>query len=383
MAYISKEYDPTPGRAAEVLARAIGCRTVSYPDPDDFDYPEFKRFLGIIKESFPLFNKICESEIINEYSIVYCLKGRNSELKPLLLLGHYDVVPIEEGTEKDWDHDPFSGEIVQDYLWGRGTLDMKSQIIAHLEGTERLLEQGWQPERDIWFSYNFDEEQGGSRGADSAVAYFEKKGLSFDMVFDEGGAIVQGAMPGVKPPLAIIGLGEKGMADFKITVQGTGGHSSTPPPSTAIGKLSKIITHIEASPMPARLTSPVKAMLSVVGPEMPLMTRMALANMYIFKPLVMKIFSKNNTTNAMIRTSLSATMIRSGDAHNVLPQQAEANINCRLLPGDSGEDVLNHLRKIALKSCSAKDFTVEIIQIREASAISPMGQRGLKRSAGL
>ena len=306
-------------QAAARLSRAIQFKTISYSDYDKFDYGEFSAFLQFLKETYPLVNSRFESEIINKYSLVYRWKGSDPSLDPLLLLGHYDVVPVEAGTEKEWSEAPFDGSIKDGTLWGRGSLDMKIQIISHLEAAEQLLKEGFTPRRDIWFSYNFDEEQRGTQGAAKAAEYFKNRGIRFDTVFDEGGCIIQGAMPGVEPPLALIGLGEKGCSNIRIRIKGTGGHSSMPPRHTSLGKLSRIISDLEKTPMPPRLTAPVGEMLSVIGPEMSLINRIVLSNLFLFKSLLLKIFAGNPKTNAMIRTSLSATMARAGDAPNVLP----------------------------------------------------------------
>ncbi len=358
-------------RAAESLSRAIQFRTVSHADYDQFDYGEFEKFLDYLVDRYPLMTSTCHPFRINDYSVLYRWKGTDSSLPPLLLLGHYDVVPVEKGTEGSWEQEPFGGAISGGELWGRGSLDMKVQVISHLEAAEQLLREGFTPRRDIWFSYNFDEEQRGSRGATGAMEYFRKEGIRFDSLFDEGGCIVQGAMPGVDPPLAIIGLAEKGCANFRIRVRGTGGHSSMPPRSTALGKLSRIIADLEGNPMPARLTPPVRQMLKATGPEMSFPIRLALANLFPFRPLILKIFSASPTTNAMIRTSFSATMCRSGDAPNVLPLVAEGVINCRPLPGDSVQDALDHLHKIARKTCPGEDYEIDILLGDDASALSP------------
>ncbi len=369
---IPAEVSTTDGaRAADSLSRAVRFKTVSYSDYALFNYSEFIAFLDFLKERYPLVNSTFESEVINTYSIVYRWKGIDSTLNPLLLLGHYDVVPVEKGTEEKWKYHPFGGIIEEGKLWGRGSLDMKVQIISHLEAAEELLKEGFTPLRDIWFSYNFDEEQRGMRGASEAEKYFRDRGIRFDTVFDEGGCIVQGAMPGVEPPLALIGLGEKGCSNIRIRVKGTGGHSSMPPRHTALGKLSRIITDLENNPMPSRLTAPVREMLAETGPEMSLPTRIVLSNLFLFKPLLMKIFSANSKTNAMIRTSLSATMSHSGDAPNVLPLTAEAVINARLLPGDSYNDVIEHIKKVASKSCLPEEIEFEALLKDEASALSP------------
>ncbi|GHU84721.1 peptidase M20 [Spirochaetia bacterium] len=356
--------------APEVLARlsrAIAIPSVSTQIYEDTDFAPFDAFIAFLQESYPLFHKTTELTRINTYALVYHWKGQNPSLKPVMLTGHYDVVPVEAGTEGDWKYPAFSGEVAEGRIWGRGTLDMKNQLIAHLEAAESLMKKGFVPHRDFYFVYGHDEEVGGGNGAGKVSEYFAEKGLRFEGILDEGGLVVSNVIKGVRPPLALIGLGEKGFCNYKLTFDGEGGHSSMPPPHTALGNAAKFLTIVEGHPLPARLTPPVLGMLRNIAGEMGFAVRMAVSNLWLFRPLLLKILSGSPSTNAMIRTTFAATMAKASDAANVLPLKAEVTINARLLSGDTVESVASYLKTLG----SALQFTVEEITPAEPSAISP------------
>ena len=360
----------------ERLQAAIQIPTVSWSSYDDFEYAQFERFGEYLKTAFPLFHEQTQLERINEYGLIYRWPASSSpnQAEPLLpcaFLAHYDVVPVEAGTEDDWHQPAFSGAIVDDVIWGRGTLDIKSQLLAYLEAAEQLIHEGFQPNRDFYFCFGFDEEVGGSKGAKAIVEHFLDKGIRFESVIDEGGMVITGAMKGVNPPLALIGIAEKGHVDYKITVEGQGGHSSMPPQHTALGLAARLITYIENNPMPARISPAVEQMLRNVSGEMGFVVRMAISNLWLFRPLLLGILAKGAVTNAMARTSCAATMAQASDAPNVLPQTATININVRLLPGDTIADVQRHLEALALQAgIKPEAFKIEPQLANEASATS-------------
>lgn len=327
------------------LSRAIQIPTVSAQNYHETDFDAFDDFLSFLEEAFPLFHKTCELERVNKYGLVYRWRGKDAEQEPVLVTAHYDVVPA--GDPNAWKYPPFSGEIAEGRVWGRGTLDIKSQLTAHLEAAEALIRQDFQPERDIYFVYGQDEETGNDEGATAIAALFEERGLRFAGVLDEGGIIVSGAIRGVKSPVALIGVAEKGRTDFELIVKGSGGHSSMPPNTTALGQAAELITRIEKHPLPTRLTPPVAAMLKNLGSEMGGLTRFAIQNSWLFGGLLKKILSKYPDTNAMIRTTFAATMAKGSEAANVLPQSATVTVNVRLLSGDTIESVARYFRKLA------------------------------------
>jgi carboxypeptidase PM20D1 len=357
-----------PPEALARLAKAISIPTVSAQNYGDTDFSPFDAFIEFLKESYPLFHKTCELARINTYALVYRWQGKDTSLLPLLLTAHYDVVPVEAGTERAWQYPGFSGAIAEGRIWGRGTLDIKSQLTAHLEAAETLMQKGFTPQRDLYFVYGQDEEVGGRNGALQVAAYFAEKGIRLEGVLDEGGFVVSDVIKGVASPLALIGIAEKGFCNYEFTLDGEGGHSSMPPPHTAVGKAAKLICAIENNPLPARLTPPTGQMLRTIAGEMGFVVRMAMANLWLFRPLLLTVLSKNDATNAMVRTTFAATLSRAGDAPNVLPQKAQSTVNVRLLHGDTLESVESYFRKLA------GDVPLEVSKTAdaEASELSPV-----------
>lgn len=357
------------------LSDAIKIKTISNTDYDKFDYEKFEQFITFLEKTYPKTHKKLDRQRINKYSLVYKWTGKNNSKKPILLMGHYDVVPVERGTEDDWIFDAFSGEIVGDKIWGRGTLDDKISVISILEAAEYLLEEDYMPERDIYFSFGHDEEVGGEEGASKVAEKFEKENLEFEFVIDEGGAVVEKPMKGIDKTVAMIGICEKGSTNVKITVRGEGGHSSTPPKNTALGKLAIVLTRLENSNMKPKITDPLNCFLSIIGREMGFVSRLAIANMGILRPLLLKIFENNPTTNAFIRTTIALTMSEASDAPNVLPQKASAVVNCRIRPGDTVDDLMDHINKVA----GNIEIETEILMREEASSVTDINSSSYKK----
>lgn len=144
--------------ALKHLSDAIKLRTVSFSDPTLMDSTQFDKFLLFLEKTYPLVHSKLSLEKVNIYTLVFEWKGKNTSLKPVLLMGHYDVVPVIQGTEKMWKHMPFAGEIAEGFVYGRGTLDDKVTVMGALEAVEHLLSQNYQPERTHYFSFGHDEE---------------------------------------------------------------------------------------------------------------------------------------------------------------------------------------------------------------------------------
>jgi carboxypeptidase PM20D1 len=213
-------------KAVEHLSKAITYKTISYQERSKFDFTEFDNFISFLEESYPSVHTQLELEKINRYALIYKWKGSDSSKNPIGLTSHYDVVPVLEGTEKNWEQPPFSGAVVTDKIWGRGTLDDKVGVIGILEAVEFLLDDGFKPTRDVYIMFGFDEEIGGDEGALKIVNTLKDRGVTFDFVLDEGGAIVENMVPGVDQPVGVVGISEKGSATAELSIEGSGGHSS-------------------------------------------------------------------------------------------------------------------------------------------------------------
>ncbi len=329
---------------AKRLAEAIRFQTVSFQDPAEPSVGEFDQFHAFLTRSFPRLHQQLTKETVNAHSLLYTWKGKDARLRPMLLMGHMDVVPVDRATEKKWTHLPFSGDNADGYIWGRGTMDDKVSVLGILEAVEYLLSAGFQPQRTIYLAFGHDEEIGGAKGAGKIAELLRAHGVELEFVLDEGMNIVDRVIPGIGAPAALIGIAEKGYLSLDLSVETAGGHSSIPPAETAIGIVSRALQRLEATPFPARLSGATRRMLEFLGPEMALTKRLALANLWLFDPLVRKQLAESPITNAAIRTTLAPTLFHAGVKENVLPIQASAVVNLRILPGDTIAGATEHVR---------------------------------------
>jgi carboxypeptidase PM20D1 len=332
--------------AADRLGGAIRIPTISHEDPARFDAEAFPALHAYLQKSFPQVHSRLERETVATHSLLYTWKGSNSSLKPILLMGHLDVVPVEPGTESQWQEEPFSGRMTDGFIWGRGAIDNKSAVLGTLEAMEMLLLEGFRPARTVYLAYGHDEEVGGTRGARGIAALLKDRGVELEMVLDEGGVIGDGILPGISYPVALVGIAEKGFASIELSTRSEGGHSSLPPPQSTVGILSAAIARLEGNPMAARFEGATEQLFDTVGPSFPLAQRAALANLWLTRSLVMRALGGSPATNAMIRTTAAATIFQAGSKDNVLPSVARAVVNFRILPGDSVDGVIAHVRRV-------------------------------------
>jgi carboxypeptidase PM20D1 len=365
-----------PDGAAERLAGAVRIRTISPEAPVAFDGAAFDAMHAYLAEAFPRVQSALTRETVSAYSLLYTWPGRDRSLKPILLLGHLDVVPVENGTEKGWQHEPFVGRVADGYVWGRGAIDNKSTVLGTLEAVEMLLAEGFQPERTVHLAFGHDEEVGGTSGAASVAALLRSRGVELEMVIDEGGVIGDGLLPGVSGPVALVGLAEKGFATIELTTHVEGGHSSIPPRSTAVGILAAAVARLEEHQMPARLEGPSREMFERIAPRLPLPQRLLFQNLWLTTPLVLGRLEDSPTTNAMVRTTTAPTIFSAGTKDNVLPGAARATVNFRILPGDTVASVVAHVRR------AISDDRVEVrLAGRFTSEPSPVSSSGSRSFA--
>jgi carboxypeptidase PM20D1 len=344
----NKEPAPLPDSAIKHLSRAVQIPTVSFSDSSSIDTMAFKAFNTFIETSYPLIREHLSKTVINQFSYVFEWKGKNTMLKPFILMGHYDVVPVEAATLNQWTTFPFSGDVTDSCVWGRGSVDDKSGIISILEATEALLRKGFTPQRSIYLCFGHNEEISG-RGARAIVQYLSEKKLRPEMVLDEGGEITETKIKDIKRPIAVIGVAEKGYASFELTVQKEGGHSSMPAKETAIDILSAALYKLRRKPTPAIITAPVREFLSRIGSSSDIfLNRMAAGNMWLLEGKVKDILSGTLEGSAMIHTTIVPTILESGIKDNVIPAKAKAIVNSRILPGQTAKSVEEYIRETVM-----------------------------------
>lgn len=352
-----------PAGAAERLAGAVRIPTISHAEAAAFDPAAFQALHAYLQAQFPLAHDELRRETVGGHSLLYTWQGSDSSLRPILLASHMDVVPVEPGTAEKWQEQPFSGRIADGFIWGRGAIDNKSAVVGTLEAVEMLLREGFRPTRTVYLAVGHDEEVGGTQGAREIAALLKRRGVELEMVLDEGGVIADGVLPGVAAPTALVGIAEKGFASVELTTRGAGGHSSLPPRQSTVGILSAAIARLEAHPMPARLEGPTQQLFERVSPQFPVVQRAVFANLWATRPLVLRKLQASPTTNAMVRTTTAVTIFQAGTKENLLPSQARAVVNFRILPGDSVAGVLAHVRRVIddprVEARIAPGFTAE------------------------
>lgn len=327
------------------LSQAIQIRTVSYTDPGKIDKNEFRKFHNFCEKSYPMTHKTINKKKFNEFAVLYTWKGTDDSLKPIMLCSHFDVVP--SGDDARWEHPPFSGAVKDNYIWGRGAQDVKISLIAIFEAIEVLIKQGFKPARTIFLAFGGDEEISGRLGAAIISEYLEKKNIELEYLLDEGGLITENMHEGIDRPIAHVAFAEKGNVNVVLSATSSdGGHASMPGRNTASTILCNAVSRLNKNPFPARFTQPYKEFLKNISNYSPWTKRVILSNLWFFAPLLKLIMSRRADLNAHIRTTTAVTMLHASDKENVISPEATANVNVRILPGETIRSTIKRIRKV-------------------------------------
>jgi carboxypeptidase PM20D1 len=349
-------------RAVRKLQSLIRIPTVSYPDLDRVDAAAFDAFVEELARQFPLLHERLELTRVHTHGLLFHWAGASSA-RPVVLMAHLDVVPVE-GT---WQHDAFGGDVADGQVWGRGTLDDKGCLVAICEAVETLLEQDMTPAQDVWLSFGCDEEVFG-RAAEDAVAELERRGVTPWLVVDEGGAVTHEAFPGVTVPVGLIGVTEKGVLSLRLRVEGRGGHASTPERFGPTARLARAITRLDRSPMPALLPAPTLELFQRLAPHAALHLRPFLANAGRLAPVVARLLGAlGPEAAATARTTFAVTTLSGSPALNVIAQTATAGVNIRVMPGDTIDEVIEHVRK----AVADDQVEIDVVERQDPSPVSP------------
>lgn len=363
---------------AERLAEAVRLKTVSAHQDATLNADQFKALHTLLQTRFPKAHAVLQREVVGDLSLLYTWQGTDPKAKPILLLAHQDVVPVAPGTEGDWKQPPFSGAVADGYVWGRGAWDDKGNLMSQMEAVEMLVASGYQPTRTVYLAFGADEEIGGLRGAAQIAARLKSQGVTLDFVIDEGLLVLDGVVPGVRQPAALVGIAEKGYMSVVLRIAATPGHSSVPPlkGTSAIAMLSASLKRLDDEQLPAALQGVAFEMFDTLAPEMSGFSRVALSNLWLFGPLVQKQLEGAASTNAMLRTTTALTIVNAGIKDNVLPGRAEGTVNFRLLPGDTPDKVLQHMRsKVAAPEGQYELFALEHGKPAELYKVAPTASR--------
>ncbi|MDR3551894.1 MAG: M20/M25/M40 family metallo-hydrolase [Clostridia bacterium] len=354
------------GEAAALhLLQMIRKRTVWSREEQEIETGEFLAFMEMLPMLYPETHRVLQRETVNTYALLYRWKG-SGHGAPAVLMAHYDVVAADEAG---WRHAPFAGEIEDGVIWGRGALDTKVTLAGILEAVERLIKEGYTPERDIYLSFTNNEESAGE-STPAIVELFRSRGITPSIVVDEGGAVVGGLFPGVKSPVAVVGVAEKGISDLMISVESEGGHAATPPRDMATVRLARAIVAIDRHPFRAHLPKPTIEMLETLGRHAPFAYRLVFANLWLFRPLLLLAFTKaGGEMNAMTHTTVAVTMLEGSPGANVLASRARAVTNIRIGIGGSVQGVTAHIARAVRRTGAA----VTDIYSTEPSPVSDTG----------
>lgn len=326
------------------LGEAIRFRTVSLVQESD-DPAQFAQFHTWMQQRYPAFHRVAQREVVGELSLLYTWPGSDPAQPPLLLLAHQDVVPVPDDTRAAWRVDPFGGVLRDDAVWGRGSIDDKSSLVAILEAAEFLAVQGRQPTRTIMFAFGHDEELGGDNGAVRIATTLAERGVRAWFVLDEGMAALE-RHPLTGGPASMIGVSERGSGTLRVRAVGQPGHSSMPPRETAVSRVAAAVERIHGMPIDRRLEGgPALAMMRALAPELSLTNRMAVSNEWLFAPLLRQRLEGDAAAQALLGISVAPTMIDGGIRPNVLPAEATAMINFRIHPRDTADDLLRRARQ--------------------------------------
>jgi acetylornithine deacetylase/succinyl-diaminopimelate desuccinylase-like protein len=262
--------------------------------------------------------------------------------KPVLLLGHLDVV---EARREDWTTDPFQFVEKDGYYYGRGTQDMKDGDAIMSTALIRFKKEGFVPDRDIILAMTADEEGGTSNGVDWLLKnHRELIDAEFVLNHDGGGILSEHG----KPQFMMVDASEKLYSDYQLMVTNPGGHSSLPKPDNAIYHLADGLARLEQYQFPFELTNVTRAyyerMAKIASGERAADIRAMLNNPPDMAAVAR--LSKDSMDNSIMHTTCVATRLNAGHANNALPQMAQANVNCRIIPGHSPEDIRLELERV-------------------------------------
>ncbi|XP_062315377.1 N-fatty-acyl-amino acid synthase/hydrolase PM20D1.2-like [Osmerus eperlanus] len=300
-----------------------------------------REFDHLLRRVFPTVfsSKLVHHEIVANYSHLFWVPGSNPALMPYMLLAHIDVVPAFESD--GWEAPPFSAKEIDGFIYGRGTIDNKQAVMAILQALEYLLMKGYAPRRGFYIGLGHDEEVYGYQGAMNIVRVLKKRGVQLAFVLDEGLAVLDGVISGLRGPAALIGISEKGQATVKLSVFTVPGHSSMPPRESSIGILAAAIRRLEENPMPRMFgLGPERDTFEQLAHKFDFPLKFIMSNMWLFSPIIGRFMERRPDTNAFVRTTTAVTMFNSGVKVNVLPSQAEAYVNLRIHSSQSLQEIL-------------------------------------------
>ena len=276
-----------------------------------------------------------------EGGLVAILHGSDPKAKAILLLGHLDVV---EARREDWTRDPFTLVEENGYFYGRGTADMKAQVAAWVDAMVRYKEEGFKPRRSIKMALTCGEETSTAFNGAGWLATHERALIDAEFALNEGGGGRLDASG--KPLILTVQAAEKFPQNYQLEVTNPGGHSSRPVPNNAIYHLAAGLTKISTYQFPFQASDITKAYFAKMGPQVGGEMGAAMTAFSKGDMMAAPVLAKDPSYNSVLHTTCIPTLLSAGHANNALPQRADANINCRIFPGTSVEEVRAKLQEL-------------------------------------
>lgn len=368
--------DIDTNKAFNALSEIIKCKTISYIDDSKIDVKEFQKLHKILNDYFPLVTRESSIEVINECSLLYNIKGTDESLPAVLLMAHLDVVPDIINKENEWDFPAFSGQITDEYIYGRGSEDIKCMVILYLSAIEYLLSKNYKFKRSIYLAFGHDEETLGGKGQLQIKNLLQSRNVKMEVVLDEGGGIGSGSSYKVDNYLATINVMEKGYLDLMISSTSEGGHSSNPGIHTALGRVAKAVTLLEENQFKPYLNKVVRRSFEILHPFIKDETlKLYCSDIDKYKEQLINYCCNDKALAPLVYTTTAATMISSdSNGANVLPKKVEAIINFRLLDCDDVIKCEDHIKKLI----TDKNIDIKLLNSINASSISDINSKGYK-----
>jgi carboxypeptidase PM20D1 len=317
---------------ARRLSQAIQFKTVNYGNgvrESERNAALIQMFLWM-ERTYPYFHEDAPQEIFGE-SVLYVWRGTDDNLPPVLLMAHVDVAPVEEGTEGNWTHEPFSGDLADGFVWGRGAFDNKAAAIALMEAGDRLAQANFQPRRTIMFAFGEDQESGGTQGNAAIAKALAGRGVRLAWVLDEGSPILKQPYPGIERPVALVSIAEKGFVRVELSAKEGQDKQAM---------VSRAVDSALARSFPSDIDAIQRAKLNVLAPYAPFGERLKMANLWLTKPLVIGTMQGDPEIGAALRTTIA--LPNGGSAQN---NDADVRaIDVHLRRGDTIASVTDQLK---------------------------------------
>jgi acetylornithine deacetylase/succinyl-diaminopimelate desuccinylase-like protein len=287
----------------------------------------------------------------------------SGKLRPILLLAHIDVV---EARREDWSLDPFTLTEKDGYFYGRGTADDKAQAAVWIANLIRYRREGYVPDRDIIVALTADEEGGGPYNGVAWLLKNHRELIDAEFCLNEGG---RGQMVNGVKISNNLQAAEKWYLDLRLEVRNKGGHSSVPMPDNAIYRLAQALVRVSHLEFPLKVSDVTRSYFDAQAKLDRTTGKDDLAAAAKGDPAAMRRVAESSPVwNSMLRTTCVATMLEGGHARNALPQLAAANVNCRVLPGESLEEVLARMKA----AVGDDQVSISVTNQEEESPASPL-----------